>query len=227
MQLHPVSPADPRQWIDMAVASNPRIVAADNAALRGEELIDVEKSAYMPTVGVQVFNDQRKTEGSLFGGGSDIRQYGARVKLEVPLYDGGMTSSRVREAKNLYGKAVADSARTRRNVERETTEALNGLETAISRVAALKASRVAQEQVVAQLSQAYRAGVSPSVEYLDAERDLFLARAEYLRARYDYALDTLRLRHAVGLLAIEDLAELNRSLVPRVPAAGPGNGPAN
>jgi len=228
MQAHPLSPADNKTWIDMAVANNPRIVAADQAAERGENLVEVEKSAYMPTVGLQLFHDRRKTEGSLFGGGSDIQQYGARVKLEVPLYDGGMTASRVREARNLYGKAVADSTRTRRNVERETTEALNGLETAISRVEALKASTVAQEKVVATLSEAYKAGVSPSVDYLDAERDLFLARAEYSRARYDYALDTIRLRHAVGMLGIEDLAEVNRQLVAKpVVAGGSGNGPAS
>ena len=129
-------------------------------------------------------------------------------------------SSRVRQARDMLRKAQFDAERASRGVERETEEAVDGIKTATARVAALQSSVVAQEKVVDQLSAAYRAGVSSSVEYLDAQRDLFLARAEYVRSRYDYALDSIKLRHAVGLLAINDLAEIDRQLVARTAASG-------
>jgi outer membrane protein len=224
MVVKPLNPDNPQHWIDLAITSNPRIEAANAAAVRSGHQVGVESAGHMPTVGFQVFEDSHKTLGSLFGGGSDIQEYGARFKVDVPLYEGGAVSSKVREARDMFEKARTEASRATRSVQRETEEAVDGIMTATSRVAALNASVQAQEKVVAQLSSAYSAGVSPSVDYLDAERDLFLARAEYVRSRYDYALDTIKLRHAVGLLAINDLAEINRQLVakPRTADAAAG-----
>jgi outer membrane protein len=229
--VKPLDPDNPQHWIDLAITSNPRIDAANAAADRGEHQIAVESAGHLPTVGFQIFEDRHKTLGSLFGGGSDIQEYGMRFKVDVPLYEGGAVSSKVREARDLFEKARTEASRATRSVQRETEEAVDGIKTATSRVAALNASVRAQEKVVAQLSSAYSAGVSPSVDYLDAERDLFLARAEYVRSRYDYALDTIKLRHAVGLLAINDVAEINSQLVAKPKpkpaddaAATPGSG---
>jgi outer membrane protein len=226
MVIKPLTPDNPQHWIDMAVANNPRIRAADEAAKRGREQVASERAERYPTVGMQVFSDRHKTLGSLFGGGSDIQEFGARLKVDVPIYEGGATSSKVREAKDLYEKAISDELHASRSAGREVEEAVDGIKTATSRVSALDASLHAQEQVVAQLASAYHAGVSPSVDYLDAERDLFLARAEYVRSRYDYALDTIKLRHAVGLLDIVDLAEINRSLVKKPDSADAAAAPA-
>jgi outer membrane protein len=219
MEAEPLAPAEPEYWLSLATRSNPRALSANEAAARGKHLVDVEKASAYPTVGLQFYHDRRKTEGSLFGGGSDIRQYGGRVRLDVPIYAGGMVKSRVREAQNLVRKADAEADRTLRSVERETLQAMDAITSASARVTALRASLAAQEKAVSQLAAAYRAGVSSSVDYLDAERDLFRARTELLRARYDYALGTIRLRHAVGMLGIEDLAELELHMTPSSAAA--------
>lgn len=220
MTVATVTPDEPQHWVDLAVQNNPRIIAAAHAARRGDQLIAVEKAAGYPTLNLQMFHDRRKTEGSLFGGGSDISQLGARVRLDVPISAGGQVRSRVNEARALYEKAVAESERTSRGVERQTLLSIDSINTAAARVGALKASLDAQEKVVQQLNAAFRAGVSASVDYLDSERDLFQARAEYLRARYDFALSTVRLRHALGLLSIDDIAELSGKMAPVAPSDG-------
>ena len=216
-----VTPEDPQYWVDLAAQNNPRILASDEAAVRGGQLVQVERAAGYPTLDLQLFHDRRKTEGSLFGGGSDIGQIGARVRLELLLSAGGQVRSRTHEARALYDKSKAESDRTARGVERQALLAVDGINSAAARVGALKSALDAQEKVVTQLTAAYRAGVSPSVDYLDSERDLFQARAEYLRARYDFALSTVRLRHALGLLSIDDLAELSGKMAPAVPAISP------
>jgi outer membrane protein len=227
LQIKPLTPDNTQHWVELADTSNPRITAANEAANRSQAEVSQESDARLPTASLQVYQDRHKTLGSLFGGGSDIEEYGGRFKVDVPLYSGGAVSSRVRQAKDMLKKAQFDAERSARGVERETEEAVDGIKTATARVAALQASVVAQEKVVDQLSAAYRAGVSSSVEYLDAQRDLFLARAEYVRSRYDYALDTVKLRHAVGLLAINDLAEIDHQLVARTAASGDAPPPAN
>ncbi|HEX3756785.1 MAG TPA: TolC family outer membrane protein [Rhizomicrobium sp.] len=213
LKVKPLDPDDPQHWIDLARQNNPRIKAAIDASERGHQQVEIERSGWYPNLSLQLYQNRHRTEGSLFGGGSDIAEAGGMVKLNVPIYEGGETSSKIREADSLYGKARADEDKTDRDVERETEAAMDGIRTATSQVSALAASLHAQEQVVEQLTDAYRSGAASNVDLLDAQRDLFLARAEYVRARYDYALDTLKLRHAVGLLDITDLDEINRLLV--------------
>ena len=48
---------------------------------------------------------------------------------------------------------------------------------------------------------------------LAAQRDLLRTRRDYARARYDYLLDTLRLRQAAGILEEADLVQINDWLV--------------
>jgi outer membrane protein len=212
LKVKPLDPDDPQHWIDMALNSNPRVKAAMEASERGHQQVEIERSGWYPNLSLQLFQNRHRTEGSLFGGGSDIEEAGGMVKLNVPLYEGGETSSKIREADSLYGKARAEQDKVGREVARETEAALAGIRTAASQVDALGASLHAQEQVVEQLSEAFHSGAASNIDVLDAQRDLFLARAEYVRARYDYALDTLKLRHAVGLLDITDMDEINRLL---------------
>jgi outer membrane protein len=40
-------------------------------------------------------------------------------------------------------------------------------------------------------------------------RELFRTQRDLSRARYDYLLDTLRLKQAAGTLSVEDLVALN------------------
>jgi outer membrane protein len=213
LTIKPLDPADTQHWVDMARHNNPRIKAAVEATERGHQEVEAERSRWYPNVSLQVFQNRHKTEGSLFGGGSDIGELGGMVKVYVPIYEGGDSSSRVRQADALYNKARVGEDKTGRDVVRETAAAVDGIKTAQSQAGALRASLKAQEQVVEQLTESYRSGAASNVDVLDAQRDLFLARAQYVRARYNYALDTLKLRHAVGLLDISDLEEVNRLMV--------------
>lgn len=44
---------------------------------------------------------------------------------------------------------------------------------------------------------------------LDAERDVYEAKRDYSRARYDYLLNGLRLKHAVGTINENDIKSIN------------------
>ncbi|MGR8918718.1 MAG: TolC family outer membrane protein, partial [Gammaproteobacteria bacterium] len=47
------------------------------------------------------------------------------------------------------------------------------------------------------------------IDVVSAERGVSEAKRDYARARYDYILETLRLKQAAGSLAPEDLAVAN------------------
>jgi outer membrane protein len=55
------------------------------------------------------------------------------------------------------------------------------------------------------------------VDVLDAQRELLRARRDHARSRYDYLLDTLRLKQAAGILHETDLVQINNWLEDFVP----------
>lgn len=53
------------------------------------------------------------------------------------------------------------------------------------------------------------------VDVLKSQKDLFEARAEQITARYDYIKNYIQLKHAVGIVSTDDLAEVNRWVASR------------
>jgi outer membrane protein len=55
----------------------------------------------------------------------------------------------------------------------------------------------------------FEVGTRTAVDVVTAERALFQAKRDLARARYDYIIQTLRLKQAAGSLAPEDLTAVN------------------
>ena len=53
-----------------------------------------------------------------------------------------------------------------------------------------------------------------NLDVLNAQTQLFTTRRDLQRARYDAIVNSLRLRQAAGVLDAQDVAEVNRLLVP-------------
>ena len=54
----------------------------------------------------------------------------------------------------------------------------------------------------------FQVGTRNIVDVLEAQRQLYNAVRQYNNSRYDYILDTLRLKQAVGTLSPQDLKAL-------------------
>ena len=65
----------------------------------------------------------------------------------------------------------------------------------------------------------FEVGTRTAIDVVAAERGLSEAQRDYARARYDYILETLRLKQAAGSLAPEDLAIANSWLTDESSAA--------
>ncbi len=212
---------DPAEWVKRALENNPRVAALRLGLAAATAEVTRQEAEYLPRLGAVLQQDRRRSDGSLFGGGSDVQNRWAMVRLTVPLYNGGMTYSRVREARELLAKTNNEELAEERAVERRARNSLNGVQTALSRVRALTASVQAKQRIVESWQVAYRGGAAASLAVLEAERDLFFTRAELVRARHQYVMDTLRLKHAVGGLATSDLENFNSLLDPTEVAVGP------
>jgi outer membrane protein len=55
-------------------------------------------------------------------------------------------------------------------------------------------------------------GVRTSVDVLNAQQQVTQTRRDLQQARYNYLMNTLRLKQATGMLAETDLEQVNRAL---------------
>jgi outer membrane protein len=202
-------PNDVDKWIETAVRQNPGLEARRYASEVALQEMRKQRAGYAPTVDLVGSYINRKQGGTLFGGGSHVETTDVSVKLNVPIYEGGLTTAATEEAALRHSKALQEVEAEQRAVDRQTRAAYLGVVGAVSRVQALDKGVVAQVSALKGKQESYRAGLLTLIAVLDAERDLYFVRRDYAKARYDYLLNRLKLKQSTGSLADTDLESID------------------
>jgi len=202
-------PADVATWIESGLDQNPAIILHQHAVEAARKEISRQRGGHYPTLDLVGSYSDEETDGSLFGGGSEVEDMDIALKLNLPLYQGGEISSRVRQAQHELSYSEQELTRQQRTVTRQVRSAYLGVQTSLSRVEALRQSIVSNQLALEAKQEGFMSGLYTSLNVLDAERDLSMVSIDYSRARYDYILNSLKLRQAVGTLADSDLAEID------------------
>ncbi len=211
--FEPVSPnpLSAEEWVRASLDRNILLEARNQAVEVARQEVAKRKAGHYPTVDLDISRNQRTTGGSLFGGGSSVNTNDVMFRLNIPIYEGGATSAQVGQADAHYRTAKHDLERDRRQVERQARAAYQGVVSSAVRVSALEQSVQALESARNLKEESYKAGLSTILGVLDAERDLYAARRDFAQARYDYHLNTLRLKQAAGTLSEEDLLNISQA----------------
>lgn len=209
INLVPPSPADINAWTEAAENSNFSVVAQINQAEYMRKMVDFQQSKHLPTLDIIAqYNEQ--DNGNRYGLRGDSENIGLQVN--VPLFEGGGTSSRVRQAEHEFNAAKQELIRTQRSVTRMVKDAFRGIEASLSRVKALDATVSSAEKSLEATSVGLEVGTRTMVEVLTEQRNLYKAKSDYARSRYDYLINTIRLKEANGSLSEVDLAQINQFL---------------
>lgn len=207
-QLSLPSPNSVQAWLDRALTNNLEIKAQVLEVQVSKLEIDKQRAGHYPTLDLTAGWRSEDVDGSLFGGGSDVVSADVALQLELPLYQGGQVSSRVRQAKSLHQIEEDKLLEVTRSVKRETRSAYLELESSIYSIESLNEAVQAQLVVVDTKRKGYPR-LYTSKDVLDAERDLYSAKRDWAKARYDYLLASLRLKAAEGTLSADDLKQMN------------------
>jgi len=172
--------------------------------------IDLQRNGHLPQLDLTASLGEYDT-ASNFGlrGSTDV----VGLRLNVPLFEGGAVNSRIRQASYKYEQAKEQLTAAKRAVNRQVKDAYRGVTTSISRVEALKTAVSSAEISLQSTEAGFEVGVRTLVEVLDEQKNLYRAKRDYSRTRYDYLLNTLKLKQASSSLAQEDMEQINRLLV--------------
>ena len=207
--LNTPNPLDEEEWVHQALQQNPSILMKRQEVEVAAYEVKRQKAGHYPTVDLVGRFNNRDTDGSLFGGGSEVETTEVLLTAKLPLYQGGYISSRTREAKYLLKAAKRELTREERAVERLVRKAYQRVLGSIRRVEALGKAVEAQELTLKAKHKGFKSGLLTGIAVLDAERDLYYIRLDYATARYDYLLNSLRLKQGAGILQEQDLITMN------------------
>jgi len=216
------SPADESSWIDQAMSQNLTLISSRLGEQVARHEIALRRTGHYPTLDLEVGRTFNKTTGNSqfdnrpsFGLANDRTTDSVSLRLSLPIFSGGRTSSRVREAVHLHRASFEQLQRVSRETERATRDAYLGVLAEISRVKALKQA-VASSKTALEATQAgFDVGTRTIVEVLTSQRAVYAAITNYYQSRYDYIGNVLLLKQAGGTLQVQDLEEINRWLTDR------------
>ena len=142
-----------------------------------------------------------------------------QIGITVPIFSGGATQSRVRQARYFWDAAKSGSDQVSRQTEEQTRDNYQGVISQISQIRALRRA-VESNRVSLQAAQAgYDAGTKTVVDVLTSRDALVAAELNYAQSRYLYLNDLVSLRLAAGTLDPSVVEQINSWLVVPAPRA--------
>lgn len=213
--LQPVapSPASLDAWIARAEAGSSQLKAQRAAFNIAQLEIERNRAGHYPTLdAVASYSDARDQNFGNFQVNNKTTQIG--LQFNLPLYQGGLVNSRVREAVANQDKARADLEDTRRQIDLTTSQAYLGVTSGAAQVKALEQALVSSQTSLNSSKLGLEVGVRTTLDVLNAQQQLYATQRDLAAARYAYLLSGLRLKAAAGSLTETDLAEVDRYLIP-------------
>ena len=206
-------PDDMRQWVSAAEHDSFGVQIQQIATQIASREVARNESGHLPTVDIVARYNQANAEASGFGGGrseNTFRTIG--LELNVPLYQGGVVTSRTREAAALLTKSEADLDDARRSAALAARQAYLGVTSGLAQIKALEAAEVSSRSALDANRLGYQVGVRINIDVLNAQSQLADTQQQLAKARYDTLIAQLRLSAAAGTLGEEDVARLNALL---------------
>jgi outer membrane protein len=213
LRLADPSPADIEAWVKSASQSSFAIAVARANREIAQQEVARQRAGHLPTLdlsGSISRTDNPLTAQPLVSPVSNDRAIG--LTLSIPIFSGGLTQSRVREALALRDRAEQDLENTERGVAQSVRTSFLNVTSGIAQVRALEQALVSTQSQLDSTILGRDVGVRTSVDVLNAQQQVFQTRRDLQSARYSYLINTLRLKAATGGLDEADVEEVNRAL---------------
>lgn len=201
------------EWVNVAELQNFALKVQQAAyELAAQEVKKVWTQHY-PTVDlVAQYSDQTGVGGAITGRGIDLTSKSIGVQVNLPIFQGGSTQSRVREAVANQEKARHDLENAHRNTVLQVRQHYLNVTNGIAQVKALTQALVSSKTQLDSTMLGQEVGVRTEVDVLNAQQQFYSARRDLAKAYHGYLMSRLRLSAEAGELDEEVLQQINAML---------------
>jgi outer membrane protein TolC len=127
--------------------------------------------------------------------------------VNVPIWQGNRTKGDIQEAEAALDQRKAELTDQRGKVEQEVRDALIEFETAAGQVHVAESNRGLANETLSQARDRFSAGVSTTLEVVQAQQQVASAESDYISSLFSFNLAKLSLTRAMGEIE-SDLANL-------------------
>ena len=227
----PPEPSDRSAWVDFALENNNQLAAARFAEEAARQNATSLKMGHAPTVTATYRYQDTETTGSIrqdpeslfnFDPDSDQTNETWQIRFDVPLFAGGSISANRRRAAEQFNAARESRINLTRNTVTQARSLHMTVMSDVSRVKARKQAIISTQSALDATQAGYEVGTRNIVDVLNAQDRLFAAQRDYANSRYDFVINSLRLKEVAGTLSPEDIARLEGFLLapPAATASG-------
>ncbi|MBK9018638.1 MAG: TolC family outer membrane protein [Sulfuritalea sp.] len=211
VQLAGPQPADIAKWVEMAETASASVQIYQALYEIAEREIEKQRAGHYPTLDLVATNGRNGAGGGTTGG-FDSKSSTVGLQLSIPIYAGGVTASRDREAVALKEKAAADLDNARRTAALNARQAYLGVSSGLAQVKAYEAALTSSQSALDSNKLGYEVGVRINIDVLNAQSQLFDTRQKLAKARLDTLGALLKLKASAGSLSEDDVAAINALL---------------
>ena len=186
----------------IAVSEHPMILAALHDADASDFDIKAIEADFLPKLSV-VADVFTQTNMNIIYDRNIAAMIGGR--LNVPLYDGGSTSSQLRQAKELAGKKKLDVDVARAEIIALTRTTWANLQSAKTRMVAAQAQIAAAEKALYGVREEAKAGQRTTLDILNAQQELLNARIALIFAQRERVVASYGVLSTIGRLSTDNL----------------------
>ncbi|MEX9251714.1 outer membrane channel protein TolC [Pseudenterobacter timonensis] len=197
------------------------------------EQIRLAQDGHLPTLDLTASTGVSDTSysGSKTNSGqyddSNMGQNKVGLSFSLPIYQGGLVNSQVKQAQYNFVGASEQLETAHRNVVQTVRSSFNNVNASISSINAYKQAVVSAQSSLDANEAGYSVGTRTIVDVLDATTALYEAKQQLSSARYSYLINLLNIKSALGTLNEQDLVALNSTLGQAVPTSPESVAPEN
>jgi outer membrane protein len=214
LTLAPPTPQDIEAWVRAAADSSFTVAIARVNYEIAQQEIGRQRAGHLPTIdlsgSVARGHNPQDTVPNVLGPNTVSSVFG--ITLSVPLFAGGIIQSRVRQAVANRDRAEQDLENAQRSVAQAVRTSYLNVTAGITQVRALEQALVSTQSQLDSTILGRDVGVRTSVDVLNAQQQVFQTRRDLQQARYNYLINTLRLKAATGQLDERDIEKVNLAL---------------
>ncbi|MBP3983258.1 TolC family outer membrane protein [Pseudoxanthomonas helianthi] len=215
--------ASSEQWVNTALDKNPTLKSLQYQVQSAEAGVSTARAGHYPSLDLSGRYNNSTGWDSVHGPGTpgtsvDTEGRTIGLTLTVPIFSGGITQSRVREAIARRDSAQDGYEQTKRALVRSTSNAYQALVAGVSEVEARRLALVSAKSAYDASQVGLEVGTRTVLDVLNNQRTLFAAQLDYATAKYNFLRSRLGLEQAAGTLDIDDVQEVNRMLTVDAPA---------
>ncbi|MDA5193285.1 TolC family outer membrane protein [Govanella unica] len=198
----PALPENEDAAYEVGLASNPVLNSARYAEQASSYAVGAAKGSMLPKINLRA-EYSRGWDNSLFSREANQKQVTA--ELRIPLYEAGVASSQVRQARQINSQRRLQIIDVERQVSEAVRNAWQNMRAASDRVKSDESQVRANEIALEGVKQEAEVGSRTVLDVLNAEQELLDSRVLLVGDKRDEQVAAYSLLAAIGQMTAEDL----------------------